>query len=174
MNLNRGSVVTGKWAKITPWVVLFGASRPNNNTLVSHKELPKSDDILTEHHISVSQPCRRTQWQSKLAEIYVFIIPLGTQYPRCTIVNNFVQRKFLSQRKHCWTETQSGRKSSLPRRQRLLSDHLIWSKKSNRWCIALDLSYPMHISFYISDQKLMVLLLSSQTLLRCRIIRPKK
>ena len=30
MNLNCGSVVTGKWAKITPWVVLFGAPRPND------------------------------------------------------------------------------------------------------------------------------------------------
>ena len=29
--------------------------------------LPKSDDILRERHISVSQPCRRTHWQSKLA-----------------------------------------------------------------------------------------------------------
>jgi hypothetical protein len=30
MNLNCGSVVTGKWAKITPWVVLFSAPRPND------------------------------------------------------------------------------------------------------------------------------------------------
>ena len=42
---------TRKWYRsITPW----------------ESHLPKSDDILRERHISVSQPYRRTHWQSKL------------------------------------------------------------------------------------------------------------
>ena len=34
-------------------------------------------------------------------------------------------------------------------------------------CVALDLSYPMHVSFYIRGQKLTVLFLSSRTLFTC-------
>ena len=52
-NITWVGTSTQKWYRsITPWEVT---------------KLPRSDDFLTESHISVSQPCRRTHWQSKLA-----------------------------------------------------------------------------------------------------------
>ena len=47
------------YRSITPWVVI---------------RFPRSGNILTESHISVSQPCRRTHWQSKLAYLRVALL----------------------------------------------------------------------------------------------------